>query len=150
MKSQVCIRLWEQVSQVVYKLLQIHRINWPPRVAIWIRYKDLQAIWMLCNLISHSIWKSWNLSSHRCATKDQSTLRSNLIHWFSLYRAFKGHPSVLLPIIHFTILMYSKPVAQYINDKGFELFAQNDYSFVTSVFEILSMLFKYKPFFSID
>lgn len=66
------------------------------------------------------------------------------------FRTFKGHPSVFLPIIHFSLLVYSKPVAQYINDKGFELFAQNDYSFVASIYEILNMLFKYKSPFSID
>lgn len=38
------------------------------------------------------------------------------------FRALKGHPSVLLPIIDFCLLRYSKPVATYINDKGFELF----------------------------
>lgn len=65
-------------------------------------------------------------------------------------RAVKGHPSVYLPIIHFSLLAFSKPVAQYIQDKGFELFAQNDYSFVKSIYDILNMLFKYKPPFSID
>lgn len=66
------------------------------------------------------------------------------------FRAAKGHPSVYLPIIHFTLLIFSKPVSQYINDKGFELFAQNDYAFMSNVYEILNMLFKYKPPFSID
>ena len=38
-------------------------------------------------------------------------------------KALKGHPSVFLPIIHFALLIYSKPVADYIATQGFELFA---------------------------
>ena len=65
-------------------------------------------------------------------------------------KALKGHPSVFLPIIHFSLLIYSKPVAEFINDQGFDLFAQNDYTFVSCTYEILNMLFKYKPSFTIE
>ncbi len=67
-----------------------------------------------------------------------------------LEKALKGHSSVFLPIIHFSLLIYSKPVAQFINDQGFELFGQNDYQFINSGYEILNLLFKYKPSFNID
>lgn len=41
---------------------------------------------------------------------------------FYLFRALKGHPSFFLPIIHFSLLLYSKPVANYINEQGFDLY----------------------------
>jgi len=66
------------------------------------------------------------------------------------YRALKGHSSIYLPVIHFSLLVYSKPLAAYIKEKGFDLFAQNDYAFLMSIFEVLSVLFKYQPPFSID
>ena len=65
-------------------------------------------------------------------------------------KALKGHPSFFLPIIHFSVLVFSKPVAKYIQDKGFDLFAQNDFKFMASIFEILHMLFKYRPSFKIE
>lgn len=67
--------------------------------------------------------------------------------WF---RATKGHPSFYLPIIHFSLLLFSKPVAEFISEQGFDLFSQNDYTFINSVYEILNLLFKYKPPFQID
>ena len=73
-----------------------------------------------------------------------------LIIYSFIFRAMKGHPSVFLPIIHFSLLIFSKPVSQFINDQGFELFAQNDYTFVSSVYQIMNLLFKYKPPFLID
>mmetsp|Transcript_43424 Transcript_43424/g.41876 ORF Transcript_43424/g.41876 Transcript_43424/m.41876 type:complete len:82 (-) Transcript_43424:1537-1782(-) len=65
-------------------------------------------------------------------------------------KAIKGHPSVYLPIIHFSLLVFSPPVAEYITNKGFDMFAKTDYSFMGSVFEILAMLFKYKAPFTLD
>ncbi len=65
-------------------------------------------------------------------------------------KALKGHPSVFLPVIHFSLLIYSKPVSDFIADQGFDLFAQNDFTFVSCTYEILNMLFKYRPSFTLE
>ncbi|CDW73312.1 centrosomal protein of 44 kda-like [Stylonychia lemnae] len=65
-------------------------------------------------------------------------------------KVFKGHPSVFLPIINFFLVTFSKPVAQYIYEKGYEFSTQNDFHFLTSIYEILNQLFTYKPPFTID
>ncbi len=41
-------------------------------------------------------------------------------------------------------------MAQYVNDRGFDLFAKNDYTFVNSIYDILHLLFKYTPPVSVD
>jgi len=44
---------------------------------------------------------------------------------------------VYMPIIHFSLLTYSKPVTEHIQEQGFDLFAKNDFQFMKAVFELL-------------
>lgn len=56
-----------------------------------------------------------------------------------------GIPVVYLPIYHFSLLMYSTEVANYITEKGFELYAKNDMRFMESLYKLFVSHFNYKP-----
>lgn len=53
-------------------------------------------------------------------------------------------------MVHYTLLIYSRPVADFIQESGFDLFAQNDYSFMKNVMTMLSKLFEYSPPFKLE
>lgn len=61
-----------------------------------------------------------------------------------------GNPEVYLPIIHYTLFKFSKYVAQFLSDNNYDLFAKNDYDFISSVFNALIKLFNYKPCLTLD
>jgi hypothetical protein len=46
-----------------------------------------------------------------------------------------------LPAVHFVLLQYSSSVADFIAEKGHDLHAQNDFAFMTNVFETIANLF---------
>ena len=54
-----------------------------------------------------------------------------------------GNASVYLPVVHFALLIYSQPVADFIRDSGYDLEAKNDYAFMKNVFTMLANLFDY-------
>ena len=49
----------------------------------------------------------------------------------------EGLPPVFLPLIHYSLLEYSAPVAHFINKSGFDLLAKNDLRFIESVYKLL-------------
>ena len=53
-------------------------------------------------------------------------LKSN-IHSTYHYRLLSGQSTVYLPILHFSLLVYSKLVTKFIEDKGYVLYAKNDF-----------------------
>ena len=53
-----------------------------------------------------------------------------------------GNASVYLPVVHFTLLIYSQLVADYIKENGFDLEAKNDYDFMKNVMTMLASLFE--------
>ena len=62
-----------------------------------------------------------------------------------------GNASVYLPAIHFLLLIYSEPVADFIRENGYtNLVAQNDYAFMKNVFGVLSRIFDLTPSFKIE
>eukprot|EP00347_Sterkiella_histriomuscorum_P001318 403372494 len=61
-----------------------------------------------------------------------------------------GLPTVYLPIMHYALLVYSPVVGQFITEKGFELFAKNDFRFMESVYKLLLNQFNYKPSIQIN
>lgn len=62
-----------------------------------------------------------------------------------------GNASIYLPAIHYILLIYSKPVADFIKEKmPINLVDQNDYSFMKNVYSVLSKLFDMTPPFKIE
>ena len=53
-------------------------------------------------------------------------------------------------MVHFTLLIYSQPVADYIKESGFDLEAKNDYAFMKNVLSMLASLFDLHPPFKIE
>lgn len=56
-------------------------------------------------------------------------------------KTLQGNASVYLPAVHFTILLYSKTVADFITSQGFDLYAQNDFAFMNNVLQMLAAVF---------
>jgi hypothetical protein len=48
----------------------------------------------------------------------------------------RGDPSGFLPLLHFTLLHYSRCVARWLTDLGHELYAKNDARFVETVYRL--------------
>ena len=61
-----------------------------------------------------------------------------------------GNASVYLPVVHFTLLIYSPQVAEYIKENGYDLEAKNDYAFMKNVLNMLASLFEFQPQFKIE
>lgn len=57
----------------------------------------------------------------------------------------EGNPLVFLPILHFTLLSYSKYIAQLLLDNKYELFSKSDKEFINKIFKAMIELFNYKP-----
>ena len=57
---------------------------------------------------------------------------------------------MFLPIIHHSLLGFSKHVAKFVSDNGFDLFAKNDYRFMEGVYKLLASHFNYRPCVSIN
>ena len=55
-----------------------------------------------------------------------------------------GSSSVYLPILHYTLLSYSKAVSSFLDKNNHILFAKNEYQFVEEVFTLLDRHFGYK------
>ena len=55
-----------------------------------------------------------------------------------------GIPVVYLPIFHYVLLMYSTEIANFITEKGFELYAKNDMRFMESLNKLFVTHFNYK------
>ena len=64
--------------------------------------------------------------------------------------ALEGKPCFFLPIIHHALLVFSKHVAKFTSDNGFDLFAKNDYRFMEGVYKLLMMHFNYRPYVNIN
>ena len=62
----------------------------------------------------------------------------------------QGIPLAFLPLVHHCFLVYSQNVADFIKDKGFDLYAKSDYRFMESAYKLLVDSFGYKPAISID
>eukprot|EP00959_Pyramimonas_sp_CCMP1952_P422416 8848745-Pyramimonas_sp.AAC.1 len=58
--------------------------------------------------------------------------------------AREGNPAVLLPVLHYVILGFSKHVARFIADKGYELMAKADLRFVEGISKMLLNEFNYR------
>lgn len=52
--------------------------------------------------------------------------------------------------MHYLLLIYSPKIADYITEKGFELYAKNDFRFMESVFRLFLNHFNYKAPFTIN
>lgn len=50
-----------------------------------------------------------------------------------------------LPIIHYSILVYSKLVSKFIEQKGYILYAKNDFTFMEAVLDMMEVHFNLKP-----
>ena len=61
----------------------------------------------------------------------------------------EGVPLAFLPLIHHSLLVYSTPVADFVRENKFDLFAKSDYRFIESVFKLLVDAFSYKPAISV-
>ena len=62
----------------------------------------------------------------------------------------EGVPLAFLPLIHHCLLGYSTPVADFVRDNKFDLFAKSDYRFVESVYKLLVDVFHFKPAISVQ
>jgi len=71
-------------------------------------------------------------------------------HQVNQAEAYEGLPKVFLPILNYAFLSYSSQVAQFINEKGFELFPKNDFKFMKSAFKLLLDHFNYKSPLNIE
>jgi hypothetical protein len=52
---------------------------------------------------------------------------------------------VYLPIFHYGVLVYSKLVAKFIEQKGYILYAKNDYNFMDAILNMMEIHFNLKP-----
>ena len=52
--------------------------------------------------------------------------------------------------MHYTILVYSKLVSNFLEQKGYILYAKNDYTFMEAVLNMMDLHFNYKPKLTIN
>lgn len=55
-----------------------------------------------------------------------------------------GLPAAILPLVHYTLLGYSRHVARYLNMNGYVLYAKSDLRFVECVIKLLRKEFEYR------
>jgi len=71
------------------------------------------------------------------------TLRTELrrarcdVHPLNLDALVSGEPAGYLPLLHFGVLRLSKPVARWVAELGYELYAKSDARFVEGVFRLM-------------
>lgn len=47
-----------------------------------------------------------------------------------------GDPSAFLPLIHYTLLVYSHPFSVDLTERGYELYAKSDLRFMEGVYKV--------------
>jgi len=57
----------------------------------------------------------------------------------------EGNPIASLPIIHYVMLSFSKSVAEFIIDQGYDLLVKSDHAFIDTVYKLLRQKFGYRP-----
>lgn len=57
----------------------------------------------------------------------------------------QGTPVAFLPIIHHALMNYSLPLAQWLDEEGYEMFGKNDLRFIESLYKVLRDVFHYVP-----
>jgi hypothetical protein len=57
----------------------------------------------------------------------------------------EGNPLFFLPILHYTVLSFSKYFAQYLLENDYELFSKSDKDFIAKLFLAMIHLFNFKP-----
>ena len=62
---------------------------------------------------------------------------------------FEGVPLAFLPLIHHCLLVFSIPIADFVRQSKFDLFAKSDYRFIESVYKLMVDQFGYKPAISV-
>ncbi|KAH9559020.1 hypothetical protein CY35_06G037300 [Sphagnum magellanicum] len=65
-------------------------------------------------------------------------------HAIDIQGAKNGLPAVILPLLHYALLGYSRHVARYIFVNGYELYAKSDLRFVECVMKLLRKEFDYR------
>eukprot|EP01083_Nonionella_stella_P269346 911233_1 len=65
-------------------------------------------------------------------------------------RICRGSSPDLLPIIHFALLEYSGSVAEFLTDRGYDIYGRNDQRFMDNVFRLLRSEFAYFPALSVS
>lgn len=55
----------------------------------------------------------------------------------------------MLPIVHYSLLSFSKLVAEFIYNQNFDMYTKNDYSFVELTYKLLRQKFAYRPILTI-
>lgn len=62
-----------------------------------------------------------------------------------LHRTIAGDVRELLPMMHYALLSYSRPIARLLLDHGYELFAKSDLRFVEEAMKVARSLFSTRP-----
>ena len=62
--------------------------------------------------------------------------------------AMRGDPSVYLPIIHHVFLGSSELLQRHLSESGVDLYVKSDRQFISAVYKLLIMVFRYKPVLS--
>jgi len=57
----------------------------------------------------------------------------------------EGDPAGLLPILHYSLLNFSKPLAQKVVQEGYELNGKTDLRFLEAVWKLLRIMLGYRP-----
>ncbi|ETO17575.1 hypothetical protein RFI_19748 [Reticulomyxa filosa] len=60
-------------------------------------------------------------------------------------RICAGDTTELLPLIHYALLSFSKPLATFLAESGYDLYGKNDLRFTEGVYSVLRKEFKYNP-----
>eukprot|EP00037_Helgoeca_nana_P009590 m.83938 g.83938 ORF g.83938 m.83938 type:complete len:272 (+) comp19673_c0_seq2:39-854(+) len=60
-------------------------------------------------------------------------------------QAREGHPEFFLPLIHYAVLGFSRPLARFLGQRGHDLYGKSDLKFIEGVYKMLRDEFKYSP-----
>ncbi|OAE19507.1 hypothetical protein AXG93_4794s1190 [Marchantia polymorpha subsp. ruderalis] len=71
-------------------------------------------------------------------------LSVNYPHPFDVQGLKQGIPAVVLPLLHYALLGYSRHVARYLSANGYELYAKSDLRFMESALKFFRHEFNYR------
>uniref|UniRef100_A0A061RRN5 Centrosomal protein of 44 kDa n=1 Tax=Tetraselmis sp. GSL018 TaxID=582737 RepID=A0A061RRN5_9CHLO len=69
---------------------------------------------------------------------------------FEEQKVRQGDPAAFLPILHYSLISFSKPLAREIVENNYELNGKTDLRFLESVWKLLRELVNYKPALSVN
>lgn len=97
---------------------------------------EFEKLWRLLEKIKYPVQPTKQDNEHDVNELPKDRIRNKLIN---------GDTAALLPIISFSLLIFSKRLSTYLLNKGYKIYGQSDTRFTDEIYKMLRKEFNHNP-----